>query len=109
MSDVNLSARAYDRILNVSRTIAHLDGKAEIAPEHVSEAMQLAHSIVRSRSIERNHLAKLWSALLAAASRSKAGVAPTCSCRFRKRLATDRIRACDPALFTDFVQCLLRS
>jgi hypothetical protein len=109
MSDVNLSARAYDRILKVSRTIADLDGKTDVAPNHVSEAIQLAHSIARSRSNERNHLAKLWSALPAAASRSDAGVSPTCSCRFRKRLATDRIRACDPALFTDFVQCLLRS
>jgi hypothetical protein len=109
MSDVNLSARAYNRILNVSRTIADLDGKAEIAPEHVSEAIQFAHSIARSRSNERNHLAKLWCALPAAASRSEEDVAPTCSWRFRRRVAADRIRACDPALFTEFVQCLLRS
>jgi magnesium chelatase family protein len=40
MNELNLSARAYDRILKVSRTIADLDGKIEISPEYVSEAIQ---------------------------------------------------------------------
>jgi magnesium chelatase family protein len=40
MNELNLSARAYDRILKVSRTVADLDDKIDISPEHVSEAIQ---------------------------------------------------------------------
>ncbi len=40
VTNLGFSARAYDRVLKVARTIADLAGEAEISTAHISEAVQ---------------------------------------------------------------------
>ena len=56
MTQMNLSARAYHRILKLARTIADLAGSDEIQAVHLAEALQYCPKLMLGKPPKYSHI-----------------------------------------------------